>query len=215
MQEIKEVIGIEQFLNSLPSEKRVWVSEKKPRTCIQAGELADEYELARTQDSQGDSVDTIPRRQAPVASTKKWCSYCKTPGHIKGECRKLTAKREKEAGATNRDVPGLEPSRKPPLRCFNCKKEGHIAANCPGESALLCEMSAVVGAKPTMIDVWRRTGTVEGQFVLEIVLDTAYKRTMARQEIVPPWKIIEGDVATIRCAHGDTALYPWQMFRWK
>ena len=31
---------------------------------------------------------------------------------------------------------------------------------------------------------------------------------MVRQELVPPWKIIEGDVATIRCAHGDTVLYP-------
>ena len=31
---------------------------------------------------------------------------------------------------------------------------------------------------------------------------------MIRQELVPPEKIIEGDVATIRCAHGDTVLYP-------
>ena len=58
------------------------------------------------------------------------------------------------------------------------------------------------------MDVWQRTGTVEGQFVPEIVLDTACKRTMVRQELVPPWKIVEGDVATIRCAHGDTVLYP-------
>ena len=49
---------------------------------------------------------------------------------------------------------------------------------------------------------------MEGQFVNEIVLDTACKRTMIRQELVPPEKIIEGDVATIRCAHGDTVLYP-------
>ena len=31
---------------------------------------------------------------------------------------------------------------------------------------------------------------------------------MVRQELVPPWRIIEGDVATIRCTHGDTVLYP-------
>ena len=56
------------------------------------------------------------------------------------------------------------------------------------------------------MDVWQWIGTVEGRFVPEIVLDTACKRTMVRQELVPPWKIIEGD--TIRCAHGDTVLYP-------
>ena len=49
---------------------------------------------------------------------------------------------------------------------------------------------------------------MEGQFVNEIVLDTACKRTMIHQELLPPEKIIEGDVATIRCAHGDTVLYP-------
>ena len=49
---------------------------------------------------------------------------------------------------------------------------------------------------------------MEGQEVPEIVLDTGCKRTMVRQELVPPEKILEGDVATIRCAHGDTVLYP-------
>ena len=58
------------------------------------------------------------------------------------------------------------------------------------------------------MDIWQRTGTVEGQFVPEIVLDTACKRTMVRQELVLLWKIIEGDVATIRHVHGDTVLNP-------
>ena len=31
---------------------------------------------------------------------------------------------------------------------------------------------------------------------------------MVHQELVPPQNILEGDVATIRCAHGDTVLYP-------
>ena len=106
------------------------------------------------------------------------------------------------------EVPAPGPTRKPPIHCYNCKKAGHIAANCPGESVLLCEKSATVGARPATVDVWQRTGTVEGQYVPEIVLDTACKRTMIRKELVPPWKIIEGDIATIRCAHGDTVLYP-------
>ena len=44
---MQEVIGIKQFLNTLPMEKKLWVVEKKPDTCVKAGELADEYEQAR------------------------------------------------------------------------------------------------------------------------------------------------------------------------
>ena len=200
---------MEQFLNTLPLEKRAWVGERKPMTCVQAGELADEYELVRSPESQDPSKagDIQPRKQV-LETPKKWCSYCKTAGHVKGDCRKLALSRERDVGATNREVPAPGPTRKPPIHCYNCKKAGHIAANCPGESVLLCEKSATVGARPATVDVWQRTGTVEGQFVPEIVLDTACKRTMIRKELVPPWKIIEGDIATIRCAHGDTVLYP-------
>ena len=35
--EMAEVIGLEQFLNTLPRELRVWVIERKPKTCVQAG----------------------------------------------------------------------------------------------------------------------------------------------------------------------------------
>ena len=48
---------------------------------------------------------------------------------------------------------------------------------------------------------------MEGKYVQEIVLDTGCKKTMVHQELVPPENILEGDVATIRCADGDTVLY--------
>ena len=207
---------MEQFLNTLPLEKRAWVSERKPTTCVQAGELADEYELVKSQESQDPSKagDILPRKQV-LETPKKWCGYCKTAGHVKGDCRKLALKRERDAGATNREVPAPGPTRKPPIHCYNCKKAGHIAANCPGECVLLCEKSATVGARPATVDVWQRKGTVEGQFVPEIVLDTACKHTMIRKELVPPWKIIEGDIATIRCAHGTPYYTLWPIFIWR
>ena len=52
VQQIKEAIGIEQFLNSLPMKKRAWVSDKKLTTCVQAELMADEYELARNQNQE-------------------------------------------------------------------------------------------------------------------------------------------------------------------
>ena len=42
----------------------------------------------------------------------------------------------------------------------------------------------------------------------QIVLDTGCSRTMVRRDLVPGHKLIEGDAVIIRCAHGDTVLYP-------
>ena len=44
VEEIAEVIRLEQFLNAVLRDVRVWVCEKKPKTCLQAGELADKYD---------------------------------------------------------------------------------------------------------------------------------------------------------------------------
>lgn len=47
VQEVLEMVGTEQLLNSMGEDVRVWVRERKPKTCAGAGELADDYELAR------------------------------------------------------------------------------------------------------------------------------------------------------------------------
>ena len=47
MQKAMEVVGIEHILNTLPGDKAILVSERKPKTCRAAGEQADEYEQAR------------------------------------------------------------------------------------------------------------------------------------------------------------------------
>ena len=49
---------------------------------------------------------------------------------------------------------------------------------------------------------------MEGIHVEQIVLDIGCSQAMVRQDLVPEGKIIEGDAVTIRCAHGDTVLYP-------
>ena len=53
-----------------------------------------------------------------------------------------------------------------------------------------------------------RNGSVEGRQVEGILLDTGCALTMVRKELVPEEKILMGDAVTIRCAHGDTVLYP-------
>ncbi len=44
---IQEVVECEQLLNSMTEEVRVWVAERKPKTCAKAGELTDDYVQAR------------------------------------------------------------------------------------------------------------------------------------------------------------------------
>ena len=46
---VVEVVAQEQLLNTLPSNVRVWVRERKPTTCLEAGQLADDYAQARRQ----------------------------------------------------------------------------------------------------------------------------------------------------------------------
>ena len=42
----------------------------------------------------------------------------------------------------------------------------------------------------------------------DVVLDTGCTQTMVREELVPENKRLEGEAVMLRCAHGDTVLYP-------
>ena len=65
--------------------------EKKPETCVEAGELADEYEQVR----RGPLIEIRsvpdPGRRKPVQfpKTSKCCGFCGLRGHTEEECRKV------------------------------------------------------------------------------------------------------------------------------
>ena len=179
VEEVHEVVGIEQFLNTLKPEKRLWVMERKPKTCVKAGELADEYELARQHEPRQERIEF-----KRTAQDQRKCHFCGKLGHLERDCRK-----KKSAPGTN----GA-------MVCFNCKKSGHPARNFPEKDALHCGDQK----KPEVY----RSGLVEGKKVNKILLDTGCSRTMIHKSWVPPHKLKEGDAVTIRCAHGDTVLYP-------
>ena len=47
VQDVLEQVALEQLMSTFPREVNIWVQEKKPRTAIEAGQLADEYMLSQ------------------------------------------------------------------------------------------------------------------------------------------------------------------------
>ena len=50
-EELKDLVVLEQLVNMLPEEVQVWVKERKPKTGMEAGQLADDYIQARKQNA--------------------------------------------------------------------------------------------------------------------------------------------------------------------
>ena len=84
------------------------------------------------------------------------------------------------------------------IHCFTCGKKGHIARHCR-TNALVC-----IGLPGDM----RHEGTVNGQSAKNIMLDTGCSRTMVHRNLVSEAQILDGESAVVRCAHGDSVLYP-------
>ena len=89
--------------------------EKKPETCVAAGELADEYEQAR----RGPRIDTRsvldPGRRKPVQFPKTFkCGFCGLKEHTEEECRKKVGTQKEDVGNEGK------------IRCYRCKKRAHI-----------------------------------------------------------------------------------------
>ena len=50
---VKEKIVVEQLVDSMPRDLRIWIHDRKPATGEEAGKLADDYIHSRQQESRG------------------------------------------------------------------------------------------------------------------------------------------------------------------
>ena len=166
----------------------------------QLGGWADDCIQARWRDG-GSNVPTPPKH-----------TKCGRVGHVAQKCWGNLekpgpgTKSEEETGGVRSEVVSVkkESSNRPGVRCFNCKKMGHLSFECP-DRALLCR-----GYLEHEVTV---RGEVEGRMVGNIVLQHNVAHRMfpydgeeraARRGRL--WR--DGHAVTVRCAHGDTVLYP-------
>ena len=152
-EEAIERIVVEQLVNTLPSDLRIWLSERKPVTSVEAGKLADDYAQARRQ------VRRTPIDQKEDGGgggpDKRKCHKYGGEGHFKRNC-------------PVKDEPGADRARASPgrnrtdkgIKCFNCHRYGHMSMNCPDKANFYC--GDQLGRSVV------RDGKVEGAVVLEV-----------------------------------------------
>eukprot|EP00731_Ephydatia_muelleri_P007950 Em0004g288a len=143
-------------------------SESQEHACVQAGELADEYEQARRPEMETLASST----SKPNRVGSRECHYCGKSGHAEEDCYK----RKREESQRSRGI-----------QCYHCKKQGHMSWECP-EKSMVCKERMDwrrKGGKPMY-----KTGKVEGQKVTDILLDTGCSRTMVRRNLVAIEKVI-------------------------
>ena len=87
VQEVLEQIALEQLMNTLPQEVNIWVKDRKPKTAIEAGQLADEYILVRQQ--AGEPRHCGQQHNERLHGHERiQCYYSNKQGHIARECRR-------------------------------------------------------------------------------------------------------------------------------
>lgn len=188
--QVKEKIVMEQLINTLPEPVRIYVKEHKPKDSTQAGELADDYIQAR-----GLAMEKKP-------TTEKRCHRCGRPGHLMKDCRQREEQTKQSTERKN------ESTRKPlkDIECYSCGEKGHYSSRCP-HSAMFCAQKESMANNQ-----WKRSiirpGRKGGKELSSILLDTGCSRTLIRQDLVSNEELLEGEMVTVCCAHGDTAMYP-------
>ena len=198
-EELLDLIVREQFLAILPEDARIAVIERQPKDSEEAGRVAGAYLQARSM--------SISRRGQKNNPPTNECPRCGKHGHWARDCPKSRGQSSNTAGQQTASDPRQTPRSSgaqgrdiSAVKCFNCNEKGHYASSCSRRS-MYC------GQPEGEADRARRSGTINGTYCTDILVDTGATQTLVHSGLVTNDDILDGEV-TIRCAHGDTSSYP-------
>ena len=138
MEAVIDKLVIEQLLDKMPADIRIWLCEQKPTTGNETGRLTHDYMLARRrQRVETPKADTHSQQsnQQRSGNDARKCYSCGQHGHIAPKCPNLPATQPAGSETQNR----IEKSDGPKLKdrkCHTCNQKGHLAKDCP--SAFYC-----------------------------------------------------------------------------
>ena len=160
-----ETVALDQFYNAIPLEIAEWLRDQQPATLMEAAGKVVEYQQNHKSKENGryPRGDTFRELKRNAKSNEAYKSS------------QLFRKKD-----YHRDVPMERESPANMITCYNCRKLGHIAKNCPGKAFVI---------KECPVDMCYK-GEVHGKFVSNIQIDTGACRTEVKEDLVSrrTWK---------------------------
>ena len=201
---VTEVVILEQFLQCVPEDLRVWLRERKPESLAQAAELADDFVLARKGEGR------LPPRKGPWTGP---VTDGARPEQGKGSYTPRSSERLGPSTHFQEGRPRTNASGD--KRCYQCGKYGHFFYHCPTRtgSSVTATSKALFGSTCDEV-AWNEDsqkllcrGRIEGQ-AAKMLVDTGCDMTMVSAEWVDPSKMNPEETVSVLCVHGDTMEYP-------
>ena len=172
--DLVELVAVEQLLEALPTNIRIWVRQQKSKTVAEAGRLAVDYVQARKQEKKGQesSKGGEPSRNQPGPRPK--CDNCGKSGHRTQDCWGGSG-----AARAGPRQPAARADKFKEITCWKCFRKEHIAAKCLGSTTMFCDNTP--RRKRASYPRALRAGLIEGKPVSDITLDTGSNRALVQQ----------------------------------
>ncbi|XP_075724815.1 uncharacterized protein LOC142767286 [Rhipicephalus microplus] len=132
---VVECVALEQFYRCIEEDVRLWLQDRLGEVQLnKAAELAEEYYARRKLHSRAVRVEKDERkegfsRKPDQRKSAPHRNFKKEPSLTKDSVGEGQTEAEKSSEVSTTQAFESESKRKP-LICYNCKKEGHIARNC-------------------------------------------------------------------------------------
>ena len=199
LEKVLEQFMMEKLYDSLSTELRIWLKEKRPATAVELGRLANEHVQAK----KGPLVDgkyvgyteVVRSRQKPPSKSDSTESTTTTTS------TSLEKKPEEKTTSNSAQLKSV--------KCFNCQAYGHYASRCPlpdkRTEVKKSESAAYLCVTPLERDSVYVPSYISGEIeggMAEMLADSGCTRTLVNRRFVHPSKET-GHAITVLTANGE------------